>query len=111
MSNEKILLYICVGAVCTIFLRALPFTLLGKKEIPDKIQYLGKILPPAIMAVLIVYCLKDVPVSFFRKRSAKTNCSRCGSRDLSMEKEYIFQYYLGDCLLHDFITYYIEEKH
>lgn len=64
MSSEKILLYICVGAVCTIFLRALPFTLLGKKEIPDKIQYLGKILPPAIMAVLIVYCLKDVPVSF-----------------------------------------------
>ncbi|MFQ9713589.1 MAG: branched-chain amino acid transporter permease [Lachnospira eligens] len=27
----------------------------------NKLKFLGCILPPAIMAVLLVYCLKDVP--------------------------------------------------
>ena len=39
--------------------------ILGKrKQIPEKIRYLGRILPAAIMAVLIVYCLKEVPAEF-----------------------------------------------
>ena len=64
MSNLIILTYIAIGAVCTLFWRVLPFTLLGgEKKIPKRVQYLGKILPPAIMAVLIVYCLKEVPSS------------------------------------------------
>ena len=53
------------GAACTLLMRALPFTLLGKRqEIPEVIRYLGNILPAAIMAVLIVYCLKSVPMDF-----------------------------------------------
>ena len=31
----------------------------GGRQMPEKLIYLGKILPSAIMAVLIVYCLKD----------------------------------------------------
>ena len=27
---------------------------------PATVQYLGKVLPPAIMAILVVYCLKDI---------------------------------------------------
>lgn len=52
---------IIVVAVCTLMTRALPFIVLGgKKEVPKTIQYLGKVLPPAIMAILVVYCLKGV---------------------------------------------------
>lgn len=52
-----------VVAVCTILTRALPFLLLrGKKEVPEKVQYLGRVLPPAIMMILVVYCLKDINV-------------------------------------------------
>lgn len=52
---------IAVVALCTILTRALPFLLLGgKKQIPKTIQYLGKVLPPAIMAILVVYCLKGI---------------------------------------------------
>lgn len=65
MSNIQALAAIALAAACTLFMRALPFTLLGKKqEIPAAVRYLGKILPAAIMAVLIVYCLKSVPMDF-----------------------------------------------
>ena len=38
-----------------------PFLLFGgKRQLPELIRYLGTVLPPAIMAVLIVYCLKGV---------------------------------------------------
>ena len=65
MSTFNSLLIIVVVSVCTIFLRALPFLIFGrKKEVPQTVQYLGKVLPPAIMTVLVVYCLKGV--SLFR---------------------------------------------
>lgn len=52
---------IAVVAVCTLLTRALPFMVLGgRKEIPQVVRYLGKVLPPAIMAILVVYCLKNV---------------------------------------------------
>ena len=35
----------------------------GKKEIPPTVVYLGKALPPAIMAVLVFYCLKDMELT------------------------------------------------
>ena len=52
---------ILVSAVITFGLRALPFLVFQEgKELPDKIKRLGMVLPSSIMAVLIVYCLKDV---------------------------------------------------
>ena len=54
-------LIIAAAAICTVFTRALPFLFFGgSRGIPGPIRYLGKILPPAIMAVLVVYCLKGV---------------------------------------------------
>ena len=65
MNDRYVLICILVSAAVTLFMRALPFTILGKrKQIPEKIRYLGRILPAAIMAVLIVYCLKEVPTEF-----------------------------------------------
>ena len=52
---------IAVVAVCTFFTRAVPFLIFGRGQtIPPAVAYLGKILPPAIMAALVVYCLKSV---------------------------------------------------
>lgn len=65
MSSLNSLGCILLSAACTLFIRALPFTFMGgNKKVPDKIRYLGRILPAAIMAVLIVYCLKEVPTDF-----------------------------------------------
>lgn len=49
-------------SVTTILLRALPF-LIFRKKTPKYITYLGKVLPPAIIGMLVIYCLKDVSLS------------------------------------------------
>lgn len=51
---------VCAGV--TVALRALPFVFFGgKKGVPRIVAALGSTLPPAIMAALVVYCLKSVP--------------------------------------------------
>lgn len=51
---------VLVSAACTLFMRALPFLFFqGNKPLPTWLERLGKVLPSAIMAVLVVYCLKD----------------------------------------------------
>jgi branched-subunit amino acid transport protein AzlD len=50
---------VAVMAVVTILLRFLPFLVI-RKETPPYISYLGKVLPPAIIGMLVIYCLKDV---------------------------------------------------
>ena len=52
---------IAVMAGVTILLRALPF-LIFRKHTPAYISYLGKVLPAAIIGMLVIYCLKDVQV-------------------------------------------------
>lgn len=55
------LVMIIVAAVCTFATRLAPFLLFnGKKPIPPMIHYLGKTLPPAVIALLVVYCVKNV---------------------------------------------------
>jgi len=52
---------IAVMALVTLLTRALPFLLFDRGEHPPKvILYLGRVLPPAVMAMLIVYCLRDM---------------------------------------------------
>ncbi len=48
-----------VMAIFSFLLRALPFILV-RKEPPKFIAYLGKVLPPAIIGMLVIYCLKDI---------------------------------------------------
>ena len=48
-----------VMALVTVFLRFLPF-LVFRKRTPKYITYLGRVLPPAIIGMLVIYCLKDV---------------------------------------------------
>ena len=52
---------IAVAAVITLFIRAIPFVAFGgKREVPTTVTYLGKVLPPAIMVILVVYCVKGI---------------------------------------------------
>ena len=50
---------ITVAALVTIIIRALPF-LVFQKSTPEPVLYLGRVLPYAVMGMLVVYCLKDV---------------------------------------------------
>ena len=63
MTNTYLLLTILVIAAVTALLRFLPFLVFsGGKKTPNIILYLGKFLPFAIMAMLVVYCLKGVNI-------------------------------------------------
>ncbi len=57
--QQVLTIALCVAG--TMLPRFLPFLLFSsKKPTPPVIQYLGKTLPCAVFALLVVYCLKDV---------------------------------------------------
>ncbi len=61
MGMGRTFAMILTAAVCTFATRVAPFLLFnGKKPIPKIIHYLGDMLPPAVIALLVVYCLKNV---------------------------------------------------
>lgn len=63
LNTGQSLLMIFVVAVTTFATRAVPFLVFPKgKEIPKVVQYLGKVLTPAIIGMLVVYCLKNTKV-------------------------------------------------
>lgn len=55
---------IAAMAIVTMLLRFLPF-LVFRKHTPKYISYLGKVLPPAIIGMLVVYCLRDVSITAY----------------------------------------------
>lgn len=64
LSDLQAILMILIMAGITFAIRGLPFLLFsGKKKTPAYISYLGKVLPYAIIGMLVVYCLKEVSVT------------------------------------------------
>ena len=63
MNVMHSVLIIAVIALVTIALRFLPFYLFGgKRKTPEIVTYLGRVLPYAIMGMLVVYCYKGISV-------------------------------------------------
>lgn len=63
ISAELSFLIILAVALTTFATRVIPFLIFPKgKEIPRTIQYLGKVLTPAVIGMLVVYCLKGTRV-------------------------------------------------
>ena len=59
ISAAMSFLVILTVALTTFATRVVPFLIFPKgKEIPAVIQYLGKVLTPAVIGMLVVYCLK-----------------------------------------------------
>ena len=57
---------IAVIALVTAALRFLPFLVFSsKRKTPAYIAYLGKVLPFAIMGMLVVYCLRNISFTAF----------------------------------------------
>lgn len=64
MTTTQALISIGVMALGTFATRVLPFILFpSTKKTPSFILYLGKVLPYALIGMLIIYCLKDVSIS------------------------------------------------
>ncbi len=62
LTQQIITVSMCV--LGTVITRFLPFAVFSSKRLtPKYIQYLGKVLPGAIFAMLVVYCLRNVSLS------------------------------------------------
>lgn len=61
MTTGQMLLTVAIVSIITIGLRAAPFLIFpdGRKP-PRLISWMGRLLPRAVIAMLVVYCLKDV---------------------------------------------------
>ena len=61
MTVPQTLIMIAVMALITLATRALPFLIFpASRKTPEYVLYLGRVLPFAIIGMLIVYCLKSV---------------------------------------------------
>ena len=64
MTDLHSMKLIAVIAMVTVALRFLPFLIFsGKRQTPAYVAYLGKVLPFAIMGMLVVYCLRNITLT------------------------------------------------
>ena len=64
MNVTQQLITIGIVALITALTRFLPFLIFpASKPTPKYVSYLGKVLPPAVFGMLVVYCLKAVDVT------------------------------------------------
>lgn len=63
VSFWRSVVIIVLVALTTLATRAIPFVLFPEgKKIPKAVEYLGKVLPPAVIGMLVVYCFKSVSI-------------------------------------------------
>lgn len=63
LTTGQALITLAVTALATVITRFLPFLLFPEgKKYPKVIDYLSKVLPPAMMGLLVINCLKNVSI-------------------------------------------------
>ena len=61
MTVPQHIIIIAMVVLGTMITRFLPFVLFpAGKETPGYVKYLGRVLTPAALGLLVIYCLKDV---------------------------------------------------
>ncbi|SMQ77455.1 Branched-chain amino acid transport protein AzlD [Bacillus sp. OV166] len=61
MSLTQQIITIAMVVLGTVLTRFLPFIVFPSgKPTPQYVQYLGKVLPAAVIGLLVIYCFKDV---------------------------------------------------
>lgn len=64
MTTTQSIITIIAVVLGTMVTRFLPFVIFPEgKNPPEYIRYLGTVLPYAVIGLLVVYCLKDVPAN------------------------------------------------
>ena len=65
-SKLYLIITLVILSTVTLLLRVLPFVLFpAGRPIPAAVRYLGKVLPPALIGMLVVYCLKGTTVTAY----------------------------------------------
>lgn len=63
MTLTQQIIAIAIVVLGTMLTRFLPFLLFpAGKPTPKYVRYLGKVLPPAVFGMLVIYCLRNVSI-------------------------------------------------
>ena len=62
MNNGYMWGFVLIMAAVTALTRFLPF-LIFSRRVPSWVQYLGRVLPFAVIGMLVVYCFKNISVA------------------------------------------------
>ena len=60
MNTGHSILLIAIASGITFLIRAFPFLVFKKRQMPAFLKEIADKLPPAIIAVLVIYCLKGL---------------------------------------------------
>ncbi len=61
LTAAQMFIMIAAIASATIITRFMPFIMFPEnRKLPKIVKYLSSVLPPAMMGLLVVYCLKDI---------------------------------------------------
>lgn len=60
MSLTNVFIAILLMAVITFLTRVFPFLFFRKTAPPKLLTFVGKYIPPVVITILVIYCLKDV---------------------------------------------------
>lgn len=65
MSIKHSLLIVVITALSTFATRVTPFILFGRKKgaVAPIITYIGRVLPPAVMVILLLYSIREISFS------------------------------------------------
>lgn len=67
MTTTQSIVTIAAVVAATVITRFLPFVIFPENKTPPKIiMYLGKVLPYAVIGLLVVYCLKNAVFTQYR---------------------------------------------
>ncbi|GHC97119.1 hypothetical protein GCM10010313_04260 [Streptomyces violarus] len=70
MSDTYAVVAVLVSAAVTWSLRALPFAALAPLRASATVRYLSTRMPAGVMVILVVYCLRDLPITESRAVAA-----------------------------------------
>ena len=66
MDIKYAVLTVAIVSLVTVALRFLPFLIFGRNKAPSPmLEYFGKVLPFAILGMLVVYCYRSVEILSF----------------------------------------------
>jgi len=64
VTDTQFVITVIVFAISVQITRALPFVVFrDASHLPGIIEYLGKVLPAAMMGLLVIYCFKDINIT------------------------------------------------
>ncbi|EKC70415.1 Branched-chain amino acid transport [human gut metagenome] len=93
---------IAVAAIVTLIIRAVPFVAFdGKREVPETVTYLGKVLPPAIMVILVIYCVKGINLFTGSHGIPELLSIAVVAFSSDLEEKYVAEYSCRDHTLYD----------